>query len=879
MRRRSARGWPGARSSLTLAAFAAFASCRGDRPTQAPAVAAVRIEIADPQIVVGATTHATAVPLDPDGVPVPGVTATWLSLTPSIIRVTPDGDVTGLQAGNGQLRAVAGGTRGDAVVVVVNPLAAAIHLGRDTATLFVPGGSVQVIASVTDATGRALTNPSISWSSSAPQVATVNVAGLVTAVASGTAVITAAIDGLTATVAVTVRPAPVANAPMVSAIAPGVLRPGAAYTITGANFAPTPGGNLVHVDGLLASVQIASPTQLSIVLPTTGFVCEPARDAFLQINAGGRIGGASFPLQVAQRRVLAPGQATIVTTASDVRCNELVPADGRWVVSVFNATRNPVTPTATGNVLFAIRGISGFPVAATSRASGESAPSGGASALRASSRPTPVFPPRQGAQLAGVKSHLALLDQNIARLRSEPPRPRAVGPGVAAASGSRAAVLGTPGSLTTLKLPNLDAADPCVANTALGFRTVYAGPRVSVVEDTTTVLNGRPTQKGLVDDYLTQLGLEFESVMWPLLTEHFGNPLAMDAQLGGPGRVVMVFSPRVGQMQRGTLLGFATTCDLFPVAQRPSSNLGAFFYAVTPTSSATGYGTPDSRDQWRRIMRATIMHEVKHVIAFAERLSRGFPVEDGAWEEGGARLAEELYARRFNGGGRGSNTRYAASIGCEIRYAIAGPCADTPVLMLRHFDGLYSYMAAPELYSPLGRAFTSDFNYYAGAWSMLRWAADHLSTSEAAFLRDLTQAQATGVANLEARTGRAWEEMLGEWSLAAYVDDIGGFTPASARLSMPSWNYPDMWLGMCIDMGPCENPSNPVITYLRSTPFAPRQRAFGTFFVGIGSMAGGGFTLLDLSGPPAQSQVIEVKALTSDADAPPTVRIGFVRVR
>jgi hypothetical protein len=80
-------------------------------------------------------------------------------------------------------------------------------------------------------------------------------------------------------------------------------------------------------------------------------------------------------------------------------------------------------------------------------------------------------------------------------------------------------------------------------------------------------------------------------------------------------------------------------------------------------------------------------------------------------------------------------------------------------------------------------------------------------------------------------------------------------------------------------MGPCEDPSNPVLTYLRSTPFAPRQRSFGNFLIGYGSLIGGGFSLLDLSGPGAASQVIEVKALTGDGDAPANVRVAFARVR
>ena len=93
------------------------------------------------------------------------------------------------------------------------------------------------------------------------------------------AVITGAVDGTTAAMTVTVRPAPNPNAPAVTSIAPATLRPGALYTVTGANFATTPGGNLVFVDGVPATVQTASPTQLTIALPATGFTiaCFPVK--------------------------------------------------------------------------------------------------------------------------------------------------------------------------------------------------------------------------------------------------------------------------------------------------------------------------------------------------------------------------------------------------------------------------------------------------------------------------------------------------------------------------------------------------------------------------------------------------------------------------
>lgn len=889
MRQLAGSGLPGdcARLVRSQARVAAIGLCVAlplacnwhDGPSGGSPVRSITLSVQKPQILVGEQTKIFAVLKDAGGNVVSDLEPEWRSLTPTIVGVSAAGDVTGLLAGTGQVRASSGSGASIATIVVTNPPAANLSLGRDSATLLLPGGSVQAIAAATDATGKAIVNPGITWKSSAAQIASVNVAGLVTAVASGTAIISAQIDALTANMTITVRPAVVPDAPVVTSISPAVLQPGGAYTLTGANFATTPAANQVHVDGLAATVQAASPTQLTVVLPTSGFICEPAREAFLQVTSGGKIGGGPAPLQTANRRALAPGEAVIVTNLAEVRCNELVPADGRWVVTAYNVERNPVTPTQQGGVAFAIRGTPGSLVAAPA------AGSIGAHERRAD----PAIAPLASALASAftrigdsgrtrAAAHLTLLERNREILSAELRSPG--GHGATATVPPPSRVLTTVGSITTLKVPNLDAADFCVSNTQLGFRTVYAGSRVVIVEDTTTVFNGAPTQKGQVDQYYVRIGDEFESAMWPILTTNFGNPLAMDAQLGGIGRVVMVFSPRVNVMQRGALLGFVATCDFFPVSQRPSSNLGAFFYAAVPTSSATGYGAPDTRDQWLRELRSTVVHEVKHLASNAERLSRGFAVEDLSWEEGGARIAEELYARGFYGNTARSNTGYTQSVSCDIQYdQPTNPCADRPVLMLRHFDALYPFMAGPELSTPLGRRLPTDATFYAGAWSFLRWAVDHYAPDEQLFFRDIVASPATGVANLEARTGRRWEEMLGEWSLAAYLDDIGGFTPANPRLAMPSWNYPSMWLGMCVDMGPCVDPSNPILLYPRSTPFSPRARSFGDFQVGIGEMVGGGFTLLDLSGPGSSSQVIEIKALAGSGDAPPTVRVAFARVR
>jgi len=865
-----AHGWLSARAvARSLAAFVALSCGSPGEPLDSTAVRTISIAIDNTQLVVGHTVRARATMRNADGQEVLDRVPAWLSLTPAVVNITQAGDITALQPGTGQIRASSGTAVSDIIVIVQNPLAGKISLARDTATIHLPGGAVQGIVAVTDEAGRPLVNPAVVWTTLQPAIASVNVAGLVTAIASGTAVITASIDGLSDTLTVVVRPGAAVGAPVVTSISPPILRPGAAYTVTGANFAPTPGGNQVLVDGLLASVQTASTTQLNIVLPTTGFSCEPARDAFVQVGANGTLGGALFPLQTGTRVALEPGQSLVISDASAVRCNELVPGTGRWVISVYNAWRTTVGAGGTGNVLFMVRGYPGAPL--------PGAPAAARTAPVAAAMEWIAPPPAARRDGGTEDAHLALLERNIAALRARPPS----GPNaIRAPDGTAQRELTTVGAITNVRLPNLDGADFCINNIPIGARTVFAGPNAVILEDTTTTLNGRTTLKGQMDDYYVRLGNEFEQVMWPILTAAFGNPLAMDAQLSNLGRVVMVFSPRVNAMQRGGFAGFVVNCDFSPVGAKPSSNGGAFLYAFTPTSLATGYASPDTRDQWLRQMRSTVIHEVKHVVSFAERLSRNYALEEGSWEEGGARAAEEMYARALYGTAPRANTGYAASIGCDIRFELAAvPCANRPILMLRHFDALYSYMTGPEIYSPLGRGFTGNFNYYAGAWSFLRWAADHFAANEAQFFRDFTTSVVTGVANVEVRTGRRWEESLGEWSIAAYLDDVGGFTPQNGRLQMRSWNYPDMWLGMCVDMGPCENASNPVLIYNRSNPFAPRQRSFGSFIVGVASMVGGGFTLLDLSGPGYASQVVEVKALLGTGDAPATVRVAIARVR
>ena len=292
------------------------------------------------------------------------------------------------------------------------------------------------------------------------------------------------------TCALPICPAPNANAPSVTAIAPATLRPGALYTVTGTNFAPTPGGNLVFVDGVPVAVQTASPTQLTIALPATGFTCEPSRAAFLQVTAGGVPGGTTATLQVGVRRAFSPGQSVVVTDPAEVRCNELVPADGRWVVTPYKATRATVSPAAPGAIQLSMRGLT--------------VPAAAVGALR----DDPVVPAflRAGATPpdAHFAAHVDLLDRNLAAL-SGAPRGGAQ-PSVRAAPGPASRDIATLGAVTSVKLPNLDAADFCVSNVPVGARTAFVGTHSIILEDTTSTASGRATLRGQMDDYFARIG-------------------------------------------------------------------------------------------------------------------------------------------------------------------------------------------------------------------------------------------------------------------------------------------------------------------------------------------------------------------------------------
>jgi uncharacterized protein YjdB len=168
--------------------------------------ASVRVAPATVSVPMGGTATLTATVLDAAGGTLTR-TVSWSSSAPAVASVSQDGTVTGNGIGAAIISASADGRVGLATVIVTAAPVATVTIAPASSTLE-PGGTTTLTATVRSASGAVLTDRTVLWSSSDTRVATVSPSGVVTAIAPGTATVTASAEGKTGTASVTVsRPA------------------------------------------------------------------------------------------------------------------------------------------------------------------------------------------------------------------------------------------------------------------------------------------------------------------------------------------------------------------------------------------------------------------------------------------------------------------------------------------------------------------------------------------------------------------------------------------------------------------------------------------------------------------------------------------------
>lgn len=758
----------------------------------------------------------------------------WRSLTPATLSVDDTGAVLAHAPGVGVIRASVGTVTSERALQLVNPTAVALRPSIDSVSLTLPGGAVAPGVTALDAFGGRIDGATLRWESEAPRIAAVSSVGQIDPVAIGRTAVRVSLDGATLRIPVSVTAAAAVDAPRVDSVVPRTIAPGVPFTVYGARLVSASQQADVGVDGFPAQVLTAASTQVTALLPTTTDACVPSGEAAVQVRSAAGYGAGTVRVQLAPRRALAVGEAALLLTPASAGCVEL-PADGRYVLNVLHTGR----ALGAEGMAIALDVRSGRDVAATLQF------------VQAASTG------------AAPNAHLALLERNRAAMP--------------AATGPRGASLLVPpvGGIVPVRVPDLDDPRLCVGYRPIGARTVYDGTRIAILEDTSTMLAGRPSLAGQMDEAISAVGTEVDAAVWPLI-ERFGDPLVMDDRLDANGKVVLVLTPALNAMQGGAVMGAVVTCDFFPRVAAPASNVGEMLYLQVPDVQA--HADPDDALRaWRAAVRGTIAHELKHVVGFAERIARGQPLEESWLEEATARHAEELFTRRVTGVGATSDAGYAA-IRCENLAAIGDPtCADTPALMRPTLTGLYRFLDAPMSRSPLGATDTGDESYYGSAWSLLRWAMDHAALDEAAFTRALTTSGQSGIANLEARSGRTWEEMLARWSLTVLTDGRGALQSPDPTLQLAGWRLGELFAGFCVDVGGCGAGSSPTAPFGRAHPAKPRPLDADET-VEIAEIVPGGFAPFELTpGVVGGTRLLRLRGL-GGAPVPQAARLALLRV-
>jgi len=571
---------------------------------------------------------------------------------------------------------------------------------------------------------------------------------------------------------------------------------------------------------------------------------------------------------------LQPGQSvSFLTSAAAAGCLEIEPqANSRYILGVLN-----VTPRASATASVALSGGVPGAVQANVAALGRGRASG-AGNLR-----NWLIGTSENERLNADRVHREVLeaDRRLVQRRGNPAgaiarirrRSELAGAGARRAPVSRA-LTPQPGDVLPFHIRDLtnDVGDTvCVKGYDVQARTVYVGEKSILFEDVNSPV------KGQIDPFYQNIGKEFDDVIYPMLVENFGDPLAFDPELGAKGKVLILFSPVLNQ-HFGGVAGFVSGCDFYPYSADPGpdentvGNEAAIFYADVPDDATMG-----SVQSWQAFVRGVLAHETKHLASYAAKFANGASsLEEGWLEESTAQIASEIYQRNFSHSPWKNPTSFLASVGCEPPLTARNGCTgDHPQVMLHHFTFLYDYLDGGRSESPIG---SSGNTYYGGAWSFVRWTIDQYAPSESGFLHDMTQStNVFGVNNIVSRINATFPELVAGWSLTSAVAGVGGFTPQSALLSFPSWKQGEIFAGMHDELvlASTGEPAFPLVY-----PLVPDTVSFGDFSRSVSALPGGSVALYDLRSTTAERQPIEITAASGEplpANSP--VRTAIVRVK
>jgi hypothetical protein len=391
---------------------------------------------------------------------------------------------------------------------------------------------------------------------------------------------------------------------------------------------------------------------------------------------------------------------------------------------------------------------------------------------------------RGGARPASAPRPDHAFEARMRRMERQPIGGMASG-GISA--GPRRAI--TPGvpSVGALMSINVETDNLCSTNDVHTGRVVAVGTNVIILADTTN------PSGGLTAGQYAALATQFDSLVFPAVTEAFGAPNDLD---NNGGRVVAFFTRAVNELTppgAGTVNdGFFLSRDLRPAAACPTSNVGELLYLMAADPAGVVNGNARSVADVQARTPRTMAHHLEHLVNASRRLAQGqaTPLEETWLDEGMAHVAEELLFYRASGLAPRANLDTAVVNNGLLKDAFFQH-------VFSNFTHLREWLLAPTAEGAFQPA-DDDMASRGAAWAFLRYAADRRGGSEAAFWSALAGSTLTGMDNLQAALGADPLPLYRDFTAAMYADDATGLAPAPA-FTQPSWNFRALYSALDFD--------------------------------------------------------------------------------
>jgi len=301
-------------------------------------------------------------------------------------------------------------------------------------------------------------------------------------------------------------------------------------------------------------------------------------------------------------------------------------------------------------------------------------------------------------------------------------------------------------------------------------RTVAVSERAVVLTDV-----DNPLAQGWTDEELADLAMEFDDLVFPVVTGGFGPVTDLD----GNGRVILFFTRAVNERSaggRGIVGGFFWNGDLFETASCASSNEAEVLYLAVPDPQGTA-GVPVDGGTLREVTMSVVGHELQHLVNSGRRLANDAPRFEETWlNEALSLVAEEMLF-------------YAAS-GLQPRLNLAADevlnggtvQADFTRFGVSNVGRYNLFIQSPRFHSAFGR---DGLETRGASWAFLRYALDRDPGADRVVLRRLVDGRASGLDNLAAALGAEPLRWMADWSASILLDDGGGTEPHT----QPSWDF------------------------------------------------------------------------------------------